>query len=863
MKIMKYLLGLFVFLVLINSGFSALTDNITAYWTHDNANTAGTISIDVTGNGYNGTLYNGVTTGTIGIINESYSFDGIDDYVLTTLGGNFDDFTISVWVTDIDTTIANKDIFSSLATTNDNRIILRSYYGKPTLVIQAQGGTTLVLTDTYTLGSSFTHWVVTRQGSTIKFYINGINTLTNNSFTDLQIQNLQNIPIGARHDYSGVIDLFYKGNIDEVAVWDRALNYTEIQKLYNNGTGLQYPFESAQPQINFVNISLQDGTITNTPYLEINVTVENISTNSNINISYSLNGGSYIQFVTNNLIGTLDLNLTDGLYNITFYAWNNETNATSDTIYFEIDTFRPNITRTNITEINTYTINVSTLFTYNDTHLDTCYVIIEGNQIGCEDSYTFTYNGNQSIEVYVNDSAGNENSLTFYLLVNPYQYFRFKDENGTYITNYYVDSTFVSGEYFIVKLLDYINTNTTFEFSKAGYVTSSFTVEFTNTSAYNVTYTIPYALINISIYDRETRELITLNATIKISGPTVIQGNTSIGNFVYSDLTMPSGDYLLEVFVDGYTTERKEFVFSNQEELNIKVYPLNKSSLYYGVIQVIVLDQYQNRVANAKIKLLEYDYDLNGFLEVWEDRTNSNGEAFIPVELSQKRYIIRIIDPISGKSYDSSTTGEVFYVDADTRTYIIQSGSVISRDTFIEGIHFSYIVNETLKKQNKSLIYVSYTDSTGLLEKMCLEYFEVQGLRRTKLENLTKCIESSSGSFWSDIIQLNLSKKNYEVEIVGYKDNQRILFTTIYYNSANSFSGLISGLGIEKIIILFLYILSISLLFITNMVPVGVFALIGTTLITNILFPSIITGVVSSFIILILIGLIYSMSRRE
>lgn len=35
------------------------------------------------------------------------------------------------------------------------------------------------------------------------------------------------------------------GTIDEVGVWDRVLNLTEIRQLYNNGTGQQYPFASA------------------------------------------------------------------------------------------------------------------------------------------------------------------------------------------------------------------------------------------------------------------------------------------------------------------------------------------------------------------------------------------------------------------------------------------------------------------------------------------------------------------------------------------------------------------------------------------------------------------------------------------
>ena len=38
---------------------------------------------------------------------------------------------------------------------------------------------------------------------------------------------------------------YFDGQIDEIATWSRALNSTEITKLYNNGNGLTYPFNSS------------------------------------------------------------------------------------------------------------------------------------------------------------------------------------------------------------------------------------------------------------------------------------------------------------------------------------------------------------------------------------------------------------------------------------------------------------------------------------------------------------------------------------------------------------------------------------------------------------------------------------------
>ncbi len=37
---------------------------------------------------------------------------------------------------------------------------------------------------------------------------------------------------------------FWNGQIDELGIWNRVLNDIEIQELYNNGYGLEYPFNN-------------------------------------------------------------------------------------------------------------------------------------------------------------------------------------------------------------------------------------------------------------------------------------------------------------------------------------------------------------------------------------------------------------------------------------------------------------------------------------------------------------------------------------------------------------------------------------------------------------------------------------------
>jgi len=41
---------------------------------------------------------------------------------------------------------------------------------------------------------------------------------------------------------SGLSTADFDGLIDEVGIWSRALNSTEVSELYNSGSGLAYPF---------------------------------------------------------------------------------------------------------------------------------------------------------------------------------------------------------------------------------------------------------------------------------------------------------------------------------------------------------------------------------------------------------------------------------------------------------------------------------------------------------------------------------------------------------------------------------------------------------------------------------------------
>jgi hypothetical protein len=220
---------------------NSLWNDLLAYYTADNTPN------DSLGN-YNGTLVNGATYGT-GIINQGFSFDGVNDYV--DLGNNLDfdgttPFSISTWVK-FDVLGNFEFIFSKRDLTG----FFRGYsiHKRTTNEIEFQvansaggGQNRLALyTSTQLTNNTFYHCVVTYDGSRnpngVKIYLDGVSdTLVtrNNTLTDT-ISNSGNLWLGNYYNSP------FNGLLDEVGIWDRVLTPSEVTELYNSGAGKQYP----------------------------------------------------------------------------------------------------------------------------------------------------------------------------------------------------------------------------------------------------------------------------------------------------------------------------------------------------------------------------------------------------------------------------------------------------------------------------------------------------------------------------------------------------------------------------------------------------------------------------------------------
>jgi len=185
--------------------------------------TSGTIAADSSGNGNNGTLVNGPvwTTGKIG---GALSFDGVDDYVKVLNISLPGAMTIAFWV---NTPSSGAGTWRAIigADSNDKAIFVSN--AEKLMVVD--NPTVVVTSVTSVPAGQWVHGVYTWDGTNSNIYFNGVLDATSITapFTNIAT-------IGT--DQSFHTDETFKGQIDDIRIYNRVLNQSEIQALYQNGS---------------------------------------------------------------------------------------------------------------------------------------------------------------------------------------------------------------------------------------------------------------------------------------------------------------------------------------------------------------------------------------------------------------------------------------------------------------------------------------------------------------------------------------------------------------------------------------------------------------------------------------------------
>ena len=247
--------------------FSGVTQGV-SFWTFED-NASGTTT-DIWGNN-DGTIIGATFNSTGGIIGGAFEFDGDGDYI--EIGQKFTtetEFTVSLW--------ANKReekaqwMFSNYIGATDRFGIL------------GNGNAFFIFDDINNNGTSFGstsvdlnqwyHLVATCNSSGKEFYIDGVLKGTHNSGACFD-----QLPIGITMLATKDGDLeFFNGTIDEVAIWNRSLSASEIQKVFNNRANYKGAITSGNYSWNFTEKNITASDVTRGLYLlnnscDINLTI--------------------------------------------------------------------------------------------------------------------------------------------------------------------------------------------------------------------------------------------------------------------------------------------------------------------------------------------------------------------------------------------------------------------------------------------------------------------------------------------------------------------------------------------------------------------------------------------------------------
>ncbi|WP_414837792.1 LamG-like jellyroll fold domain-containing protein [Candidatus Nanosalina sp. VS9-1] len=194
---------------------------------HENS---GSTAHDLSGNDNHGSS-NGVNPGVAGKGGlTGYSFDGAGDYVdLNRFGTTFTSLSISAWVNVSDKSSTGQ----ILRDYSDNSFTLRTNSGEIEFGMNSDSSAFTSVTHAIS-NDTWYHVVATWDGSQIELYINGEKKDTA-SWSDAHAWDTNRNPSIGYKPYNS--SQYYNGKASSIRLYDRALTPSEIQELYEWGSG--------------------------------------------------------------------------------------------------------------------------------------------------------------------------------------------------------------------------------------------------------------------------------------------------------------------------------------------------------------------------------------------------------------------------------------------------------------------------------------------------------------------------------------------------------------------------------------------------------------------------------------------------
>jgi hypothetical protein len=195
---------------------------------------SGTTWTDLSGNGNNGTLVNGV--GYSGDNLGSLVFDGVDDYIrclnADSLNFGTGDFTVSVWFKRLSNATTNLRLISKGASTDTANAANAgfAFFGSDIGLALTINATAARIGPQPNISLSLDTWtnavLIMEREVNMRSYKNA-NLVGTNSAPAGSVSGTSNLIIGSHADGNG---LHWSGNIANVSIYNRALTASEIQQ---------------------------------------------------------------------------------------------------------------------------------------------------------------------------------------------------------------------------------------------------------------------------------------------------------------------------------------------------------------------------------------------------------------------------------------------------------------------------------------------------------------------------------------------------------------------------------------------------------------------------------------------------------
>jgi len=621
------------------------------------------------------------------------------------------------------------------------------------------------------------------------------------------------------------------------SVYQYNINFTPLAPIMTS---------NIQPFYNTSNISItliNDGIINGTDFVEM---------------LYSLDGASNVSLgnTTNTTFSLLNLN--DSLHDIDFFLISNQGNSSLEQS-FTIDTTNPMLNVGLPSDYNFYTdFNFSNFINVSDTNLDTCIVSVSGeSSTVCTDSnYTFTTNGNKTINVTATDLAGNSvSSLNNILLINPFQSFQIFSD-AVQLFNFTINSVSDNGTG-TAKLNIFSNglvigANSAL-FEKLGFSSTNILFTLNSTSEVNISTNVTESVIVIRIFNRETGALLTGLTSITLQATIGFNGSTTTGLLNITDINFINEQYQILAEHVGFDTETVYFNYNNQETINIDIFMLNSTSSESGQITIIVKNSLSQFVESAVCSALEWRPSESAFVSVAQGLSNVIGETMLNIQLDTIIYKFSC----TKDTFTTITNAQIIQIDDSSLTIILNDVILVPTTLFPNLV--TSLTNTTLNATHQLITY-NFADSDGLTTQACLRVFLVNGNRQTfETEN---CVSSATGT----ILLTVDTNQTSNILIQGTLTTPEVInFVTdsITIKGTGDLAGQLAKIGLDILLPTMFMLLGLGLGILLSKIEIAVVFMVIAGWISVAFVPTILKSSIAMFITVVVAMMLWGGFNRK